>query len=381
MISKFDSEKTINRGFEAGASDYILKSDVRNQLYERVVQISRESSFFREKTILLVESSDTTRILISRRLSNYGFKVVTARNGESAFQVLQKQPVNLVLLEVFLPDMSGIEFLRQFRNWWSNAHIPVISMGKNSDRRSIRKMQSMGSSTYLIKPFNIDSLVILMEKLLSDQYLFMLHEKDQLEYEQRALLDNISSLITALEARDTYTKGHSENVSRIAAGMVKAAGAPNEEVELVARGALLHDIGKIGISDTILNKAGRLSPEEYLEIKQHPEIGYNILAPISSLERIHPLVLHHHERFDGTGYPHGLRGEEIPEWARIVAVADTYDALTNDRPYKKAVNPEEAFRILNEVKGGQLCPDSVDLFFTYIKSNAPIGKEPIYEKR
>jgi len=184
-----------------------------------------------------------------------------------------------------------------------------------------------------------------------------------------------------LEARDLYTKGHSENVSKIAAGMAEIEGSSEEEVEQVKRGALLHDIGKIGIADSILNKPGRLNDDEYAEIKRHPEIGYRILMPISRLEDAHSIVHYHHERFDGKGYPSGIAGKDIPKWARIVAVADTYDALSNERSYKSALSPHEAFEIINEVKGSQLCPESVELFFEYMQKCGIFQKETLNEHK
>ena len=380
MVSKFDSDKTINRGFEAGASEYVPKHQVRSQLLERVQHILNEFSFYNQQRILVVDDSYTTLKLIAGRLSRYGFKVETARNGKEAFEILAKIEVNLVLSDVFMPVMDGMEFLHAFKQTDYHTRIPVITMSTNNDRRSIRKMREMGSAAYLIKPFNIDSLVVLIEKLLSDQYLFLLQEKEQLEKEQQAMLDNITSLITALEARDLYTRGHSENVARIACGMVELEGGSEEEVEEVRRAALLHDIGKIGIPDSILNKPGRLTDEEYAEIKKHPEIGYRILLPISRLAGAQAIVHHHHERFDGKGYPEGLAGDDIPKWARIVAVADTYDALSNERPYKRAFTPVEASKVIKEVSGTQLCPESVELFFTYLEKVGVLEKESLYEQ-
>jgi putative two-component system response regulator len=381
MVSKFDSDKTINRGFEAGASEYVPKHLVRSQLLERVQHILSESSFYHKQRILVVDDSYTTLKLIAGRLSRYGFKVETARNGKEAFEILDSKKINLVLSDVFMPVMDGMEFLHAFKQTEYHRHIPVITMSTNNDRRSIRKMRAMGSAAYLIKPFNIDSLVVLIEKLLSDQYLFLLHEKEQLEQEQQTLVDNITSLITALEARDLYTKGHSENVAHIASEMVKINGGSEQEVEEIKRGALLHDIGKIGVPDSILNKPGRLNDEEYAEIKKHPEIGYRILMPISRLDNAQGIVRYHHERFDGKGYPSGLAGTDIPKWARIVAVADTYDALSNERPYKRAFTPEEAGTVIKEVSGSQLCPESVELFFEYMKNVGVTEKETLYEHK
>jgi response regulator RpfG family c-di-GMP phosphodiesterase len=367
IVSKFDSDKEINRGFEAGASDYLLKQEVKDNLYPTVHNLLTQADFHSDQTILLIDDSITTLKLLAGKLSSYGFRVASARSRDEAVGHLNKEKISVILFDVSMPDIDPVEFIQMVKDAYRDYHIPIIAMSTNRDRRSMMRLKRVGISAFLIKPFNIDSLVVLVEKLVSDQYLFLLKEKEQLENEQKNLVDNITSLITALEARDRYTKGHSDNVSRISAGMVELSGGDRETVETVRRAALLHDIGKIGIPDSILNKPGRLSDEEYAQIKEHPEIGYRILKPISRLGNIHSIVRYHHERFDGNGYPQGLGGTEIPEWARIVAVADTFDALSNERTYKKAFGREESMKIIDEVRGTQLCPQSVELFKSYME--------------
>ncbi|MDY7031281.1 MAG: HD-GYP domain-containing protein, partial [Thermodesulfobacteriota bacterium] len=183
----------------------------------------------------------------------------------------------------------------------------------------------------------------------------------------RMMLASITSLVSALEARDSYTRGHSEAVARIVSGLVTLTGGSKEEIESAAIGGRLHDIGKIGVKDSILSKPGRLTSEEFAVIRQHPLTGANILKSIPSLMDIIPIVLSHHERLDGKGYPQGLKGDKIPQWSRMTAVADTYHALTSDRPYRNSMPEEKALQIIDDVKGTQLCPDCVDLFFNWLR--------------
>ncbi|RKX75758.1 MAG: two-component system response regulator [Spirochaetes bacterium] len=366
MVSSFDSDKDVSRGFEAGASEYVSKKTVRENLYERVKSVLKESDFARDKTILVVDDSHSIRLMLREGLSMSGFGVVTAKNGEEALEILRKVKIDLILSDIHMPVMNGITLCRKVHEDPLINTIPFIVMSTDRDRSLMKKLHSLGSDTYIVKPFNMDSLTILIGKLLSDHYLLLLKEKEQLEMERNMMLASISSLILALEAKDNYTKGHSENVSAIASGMVSLTGADKDEIEVVRLGGILHDIGKIGVRDSILLKKGRLSEEEKLEIMKHPRVGFNIIKPIPSLGEVTSLILYHHERFDGKGYPEGLKGSDIPFWARIMAVADTFDALTSNRPYRSGYTEEEAYEIIHESRGTQLCPDAVDLFFQWI---------------
>jgi HD-GYP domain-containing protein (c-di-GMP phosphodiesterase class II) len=197
-------------------------------------------------------------------------------------------------------------------------------------------------------------------------------EKERLDIEQRLMIESITGLVQALEARDPYTRGHSEAVGRILSELLKINGSRQSEVERARLAGRLHDIGKIGVRDSVLLKPGKLTDAEFSQIKKHPIIGARILGAIESLSDIHDIVLYHHERFDGKGYPHGLKGLEIPLLARITAVADTFHALTSDRPYRGGMSVEKALSIINEVKGTQLCPESVRLFWRLYHDNPDV---------
>ncbi|MBE0557282.1 MAG: HD domain-containing protein [Proteobacteria bacterium] len=172
----------------------------------------------------------------------------------------------------------------------------------------------------------------------------------------------LDRLIAALEARDPYTRGHSETVATLVEEMGRRMNIDAEGIESLAIAGRLHDIGKIGVPDNILLKPGRLSEAEFAVIRQHPTIGASILSVIPSIKPLLPVILHHHERLDGRGYPGGLKGDEIMLWARMTAVADTYHALISDRPYRRGVSHEQAMDIIEDVRGTQLCPDCVDAF-------------------
>lgn len=189
------------------------------------------------------------------------------------------------------------------------------------------------------------------------------------------MLGSIASLISALEARDPYTRGHSETVARIVSGIATLMGLSKQQTETITIGGRLHDIGKIGVRDDILFKPGPLTPREFEIIKQHPVIGANILKPISSLKEIVSIVLYHHERPDGKGYPYGLSALQIPLWASMVSVADTYAALRSKRPYQSPIPREQAIQIIQEVRGTQLCPECVDLFLKWIELDQDIEEE------
>ncbi len=192
------------------------------------------------------------------------------------------------------------------------------------------------------------------------------HNASLFREKEELLVGTIKSLVTTLEARDAYTRGHSDRVAAIARIIARESGYSNEQAERLHLTGLLHDIGKIGVPDQVLNKPGRLDDEERDAIQQHPEIGYEILRSIPSLEDVLPGVLHHHECLDGTGYPHGLAGDRIPQDARILAVADAFDAMTSDRPYRAGMSVSRAVEILTSGAGQQWDHDAVAVFLAQI---------------
>lgn len=368
MLSSFDSEADINNGFIAGASAYVSKMEAQTRIRETVEEVLAKSAFHSNRSVLVVDDSSSIRDLVSVGLSKAGFRVMTANNGKAALKMLDGNLPDLIISDIDMPEMNGFAFCEAIHSDPALSGIPFIVMSSYTDRGYMMRMIRGGASAYIVKPFNIDQLVILADKLLSDQFLILLKEKERLDTERNLMLASITSLVSALEARDVYTRGHSDAVSGIISGMVSLEGGTRQEIEMVGIGGQLHDIGKIGIRDNVLLKPGRLTEEEYAQIRRHPLIGAEILRPVPSLCDVVDIVASHHERIDGKGYPYGLKGDKISKWARMTAVADTFDALISDRTYRKGITQEQALQIIEDGRGNQFCPYSVDLFMRWINS-------------
>lgn len=365
IVSVFDSNEDIHRGFEAGVEAYVPKDKMKEQLLKTVERVLSKASFHRNRTILVVDDFDSIRNLVKEGLTRAGFQVTTAEDGQMALAEIHRNRPDLIISDIQMPGMDGLELCRRLKSDKKLASIPFLVMSGNNDRAHMKRMIEQGAISYIVKPFNLDHLVIQVEKHLSDQYIQLLKDRERLEQERNLLLGGITSLISALEARDAYTRGHSEAVAGILSQMVALTNASKEEIETATIGGRLHDIGKIGVPDGILLKPGQLTAREFGEIKKHPVTGKNIIEPITSLSDIIPIVYFHHERWDGKGYPLGLKGEEIPLWARFTAVADTYHALVSDRPYREGMPDEKALKIIRQESGAQLCPESVSVFFKW----------------
>jgi response regulator RpfG family c-di-GMP phosphodiesterase len=322
--------------------------------------------FNKKRLIMIADDSPVIRQIVKEGLEDSGYQVITAINGKRAIKMLDKKSPDLIVSDIEMPEMNGFELCKWIKSNSKTAFIPFIVMSSKNDAFYTRRMIQHGAAAYIHKPFNVDQLIILIEKILTDQYHLLLKEKERLDLERGMIIASITSLATALEARDPYTRGHSESVARIVSGMLSLTNPNPEDMEPVLIGSKLHDIGKIGIRDKILHKPGPLTYKEFTHIKKHPLIGANILSSITTLKKALCIILSHHERLDGKGYPEGLKGDKIPFWARMTAVADTYDALTSDRPYRKGMSKEKALQIIEDVSGSQLCPDCVELFFKWV---------------
>ncbi|MGD9157375.1 MAG: response regulator [Desulfobacteraceae bacterium] len=371
LISSNDTDQYIDKGFRVGADSYIIKSDLKTKLLDTTLEVLKKSKFHNDNHILVVDDSSTIRSIVKDALEKAGFRVTTAVNGKDALERIQANLPDLILCDIDMPEMNGIDLCNKVRTDPDLKAIPFVIMSANDNRATMRQLLERGVSAYLVKPFNMEQMVITIEKLLSDQFLLLLKEKERLDSERQFMLSGITSLITALEARDHYTSGHSQAVSAIVEKMAAKMGMSQEEIEGIGIAGKLHDLGKIGVPDSVLLKPGKLTKVEFNLVKEHPVVGVNILGNISSLSRIIPAIRHHHERFDGKGYPDGIKGNNIPLWARLMAVADTYHALTSDRPYRDGMPLQKAMEIILSAKETQLCPDCVDLFFELIAEIPP----------
>ncbi len=367
ILSSKEREEDIELGFKVGAASYIMKSKAKTDLRACVKEILDKNLLLRGRKILVVDDSAAIRNLIGKALTKAGFNVLSAENGQKALELLGTYAPDMILSDLHMPEIDGSGLCKRVHADKNLCQIPFIIMSLDGDRATMRRLFQYGASAYLVKPFNIDQLVITAERLLSDHFSQILKERERLESERQFLIGSITSLVLALEARDQYTRGHSDSVAAILVDIARQMSMDEDRIERVRITGKLHNIGKIGIRDDILLKPTPLNDEEWKILKTHPSIGAEILAPIPSLAGIIPAIASHHERMDGKGYPEGIKGDRIPLMARMVAVADTYDALTSDRPYRKGFSNEDALTIIEDIKGSQLCPDCVQSFLKSVE--------------
>jgi len=312
--------------------------------------------------ILVVDDNSTNVELLCANLKPYNYQIDTAYDGEEALKKIEKDPPDLVLLDLMMPKVSGYEVCQHIKKNKKTQLIPVIVVTALKDLTDKIKAIEMGADDFLMKPFNKLELITRVKSLLKLKELY-----DDVEMGE----DIIFTLAEMLEAKDIYTRGHSERVARYSTALAKFMGLSDLEQETIRRGALLHDIGKIGVSETILNKPDRLSQEELAHVRSHPARGCEICKALKSLQNSLPIIRHHHERIDGKGYPDGIGLGEISLGARIVAVCDSYDAMTSNRPYRKGIAPLEAIKIFEkEMNLGQWDPKIVEEWMKLVKRSA-----------
>jgi putative nucleotidyltransferase with HDIG domain len=334
--------------------------------------------------ILVVDDDPSVRDVLAEYFREEGYRCEVARDGLEALEKLRGRGFDLVVSDIDMPRMDGVALLREIKSVSPDTEIILLTGILDVDT-AIRSMR-LGACDYLTKPFNLSEVCVTVERALDKQRLTRenreYHEALEARVEERtaqlkrksAEIDQLyqrlirtyqttlEALAIALDTRDSETLGHSVRVAAYTAAVARRMGVVEPELTDIYRGALLHDVGKIGVPDAILRKPGRLTPEEWIEMRKHPEIGDRILQGIDFLDGARPIVLSHQERYDGKGYPLGLRGKEIPLGARIFAVVDTLDAMTSDRPYRKALPMEAVFEEIRKFRGSQFDPDVVDAF-------------------
>jgi putative two-component system response regulator len=298
--------------------------------------------------ILVVDDEEIVVELHRKLLMKKGYEVIVARNGSDALdQVVMGSP-DLILTDVFMPEMDGLQLCERLKNDEKTNLIPVVMLTAADDFDNRIRGIEIGADDYLSKPVRPRELYARVNSLLRIKSL-----TDSLESAETVIF----SLANAIEAKDHYTRGHIERVSALAVSLGEYIGLSSEELSTLRKGGALHDIGKIGVRDSILIKPGKLTPEEFEEIKRHPEIGERICRPLNSLKPVLPIIKHHHEKHDGSGYPSGLSGDEIPLLARIMAIADIYDAFTSHRAYRDALTYKQTMDILTkETEAGKFEP-------------------------
>lgn len=309
--------------------------------------------------ILVVDDNAEMVELMRELLLSRGYDVLAVRDVEQAEREIRRHPPDLILSDVIMPGRSGYEFCRQLKSDPSTRLIPFVLITGLSDRENKVKGIEAGADDFLNKPIFPSELFARVKSLLK-----LKEFTDELETADSVLC----TLGLSVESRDPYTEGHCERLARRASSLGRHLGLDEESIIALRRGGYLHDLGKIAVPDEILKKGSDLTPAEWEIMKQHPITGENICKPLKSLRLVLPIIRNHHEHSDGTGYPDGLRKEQIPLLPRILQVVDVYDALRTARPYKPALNHQQAATtMLNEAQNGLWDEELVAEFFSMLE--------------
>ncbi len=341
-------------------------------------------------SVLVVDDEVTMREVLFRNLRASGYLTRTAGSVNEALALLDREPVDLVLSDIMMPGASGLDLLERLRDRWPDTAVVMVTA--LADIQAAIDALKLGASDYLLKPFTLDQVDLSVSRALAQRRLVMENRAYQAELERkvaektralsRALAEmeatydaTIEVLGAALDYRDSETEGHCDRVTRYTVALARAMGCSPAEVKQIERGAYLHDLGKIGIPDAILLKPDKLTKEEWAVMKTHAEKGYLMLKDIPFLREAADIVYSHQERYDGSGYPRGLKGDQIPLGARIFVIADTIDAMTSDRPYRRALPFEAAVAEIIRCSGTQFDPKAVETFSKTVPTLERIFRE------
>lgn len=331
----------------------------------------------KKSKILVVEDDDAVARLLCSILEHSGFSVRVCTNPYEFESIADSAQPELVITDLTMPGRNGMEILRVIASRYPGTSAIVLT-GDSEISNAVGAMQ-LGALDYVVKPVSgrvLNAVVTgalarrrsALDQKRDAERIIAIQRQSLVELQQllwRGSEATLAALSTALDARERATAGHSERVSRYAADLARRAGVPDSKLYAIRVGALLHDIGKIGIPDSILLKSGKLSADEWEIMRSHPKVGFQILSPLEQFRDAADLVLLHHERWDGTGYPNGVSGDRIPVGARIFAVVDAFDAITSDRPYRRRSSVPAALREIESGAGTQFDPDLARLFIAH----------------
>jgi putative two-component system response regulator len=325
--------------------------------------------------ILIVDDEQANVLLLERVLAQSGYSnLVSTTDSTKVLELCVRTPPDLILLDLHMPEPDGFEVLKQLQPWLNARWLPILVLTADATRDAKERALSSGAKDFLVKPLDAVEVLLRIRNLLEIRFLQIGLRKQNLLLEQRvqtqtedlsdARLEILERLAIAAEYRDDATGEHTKRVGRTSALIARKLGMAHDEVELIRYAATLHDVGKIGVPDRILLMPGRLSPDDFELMKNHVRVGARILSGSRSplLRTAEQVALTHHEWWDGSGYLSGMRGEEIPIAGRIVALADVFDALTHDRPYKQATSFTKAMALIRHLSGRQFDPGVVEAF-------------------
>ncbi len=311
-------------------------------------------------TILIVDDHTASRMTAVALLSMEGYNVIEADSGITALAWVKQKQLDLILLDVMMPGMDGFEVCQQIKQDEHTRLIPIIFITALNDRRSRIRGIEVGADDFLSKPFDSVELAARVKSLVRQKRL-----NEDLDHAEKVLF----SIARAIESRDPNTGDHCERLVKLGQAFGEYLNLSRYKIRDLMWGGYLHDIGKVGIPDAVLLKQGKLTPEDWEIMKQHVLIGEKICLPLRSMQGVIPIIRHHHERWDGSGYPDGLKGDDIPYLAQVFQILDIYDALTSERPYKKAFTSAEAIDVIQkETDSGWRNPKLVQQFRDFICS-------------
>ncbi len=341
-----------------------------------------------EKPILIVDDEEGQRESL-RMIFKGEHQILLAKDGEECLMLVRKEKPSIILLDVKLPGMNGIEVLQKVKE--IHPDIPIIVVSAAGSHKTVIDALKLGAVDFISKPLDVLQVRDVVRKALFQAECEKSltpspadngkngNKKRGLPTVEQVLestyLNTIKTLCKVLVKKDPYTRQHSQEVTHYALLIGKELQFSKEELMVLEQAALLHDIGKIGVPDNILKKPGPLSEGEWEMMRQHPDIGQDILQHVQVLHIEQNMVRHHHERFDGKGYPSGLKGEEIPVYARILSIADSFHAMISDRPYRKALPTETALQELKKCSGTQFDPGLVEIFLKAFEKETMRGAE------
>ena len=329
------------------------------------------------REILVIDNDRSMLSIISDALTLHNYHVHVTENPLNVKTILETVRVSVIIMDINMPQMNGLELLEDIQVDY--ADIPVIMITGDADSENIMQSFKLGAYDFLKKPFTMDELIISVSKALEkyqmqkelNDYHEHLEEKILLQTSQlrkaklkieKNLMQTIMALVNVIEANDEYTKGHSERVTILSLKIGHQLKLSYNDLQHLQLGAILHDIGKIGIDDSILRKPERLSESEFDQMKKHPEIGINVISPIDLHDEVLNIIQQHHEKINGSGYPNKLDNNEISFLTKIVSVADAFDAMTSDRPYRKGMDKDKALKEIVRFSGIYFDKDVVEAF-------------------
>jgi putative two-component system response regulator len=339
-----------------------------------------------ESTVLIVDDEAVIRKLLKQKLSTIGYRCDEAYSAEQALTKLKDGPSDIIILDIRMPGKTGLELLPEIKSILPETGI--IMATAVTDMSIAIDCIRRGADDYICKPFNMDEVALSVERTLEKRKLQLKIKEYQIHLEdtvcqqtgeiRRLFLGAIESLVFALEAKDKYTGGHSRRVTEIALDISKKLGLSANDMEDVRWGSLLHDVGKIAVDQLIQNKQGKLTHEEYECIMVHAHVGAGIVTPLVN-DKVVKIIEHHHDHYDGSGLHQTTSGNDIPLGARILAIADAFDAMTSDRPYRSAIPEEDAYDEIGRCSGTQFDPIVAYAFlktreYSQISRKVPIPK-------